>query len=46
MDKNIKLLIRRTTAERLHGLKALGDSYDDVIVRLLDGSKERKGEER
>lgn len=29
--------VNEVTAERLHARKRRGDSYDDVIVRLLDG---------
>jgi hypothetical protein len=33
---NTMITLRKTTAQRLMALKQLGESYDDVLVKLLD----------
>jgi len=45
-DKKVKIQIRRETVSRLHELKALGDTYDTVINRLLNDYLEAEGENK
>ena len=38
---NTMITLRKTTAQRLMSLKQLGESYDDVLVKLLDERTDR-----
>ena len=38
-NEDMQIQIKKKTGEELHRLKALGESYDDVISRLLKGPK-------
>ena len=41
-DKWTSIRLRKSTAKRLNDIGRKGESYDDLVVWLLDNSKKRK----
>lgn len=41
MDRPINIQIKKSTHQRLTDLGSKGDTFDDIIVRLLDAYSEK-----
>ena len=41
-DKYTSIRVKKSTAQRLNDIGRKGESYDDLILWLLDNSKKRK----
>ena len=41
-EKYTSIRVKKSTAQRLNGIGRKGESYDDLIVWLLENSKKRK----